>query len=90
MAFRKLTHYRHYHLMYHHLLCKWYFKKLKYDRYKGLAFLSILKLVWVLCIYLILLLAVNIFTKIRLLFCHAFNERGGPFCKVYIEVKLLV
>lgn len=78
------------HLMYHHLLFKCYFIKLKYDRYKGLAILSVLKLVWVWCSYLILLLAVNIFAKIRLLFCHPFFEHGGAFNKVYIEVKLLV
>jgi hypothetical protein len=55
-------------LMYHHLLCKMVLHlKLRYDRYKGLAILSVLKLVWVRCSCLILLLAVNIFIKITLL-----------------------
>jgi len=77
------------HLMYHHLLCTWYFKKLKCSRYKGLAILSVLKLVWLWCIYLILLLAVNIFTRIRLYFViHSLNMKE-PSAKFTLK-KLLV
>jgi len=75
------------HLMYHHLFCKWYFKKMSTIRLNHFISPEISKSMMQL---LTLLLAVNIFAKIRLLFCQPFFEHGGAFCKVYIEVKLLV